>query len=102
MSSGAPRRFCYDGLHADQDLKAWRSGRLHELRDTWWMRAYMHWFNLTRAVRRAPDRYLIHRHARLDRLMADAGYLKIHERGTLAWRFVAYGRADGHRNSEAW
>ncbi len=70
-------------------------------RDVWWMRAYMYWFNLIHAVRRRPDRYFIHRHTRLNRLMADAGYRNVHEGGTRAWRVVLYGRANGARHTEA-
>lgn len=59
-------------------------------RDTWPMRTYMRWFNLKHALRRRPDRYFIHRHARVNRLMADAGYRNVHEGGTRRWRVVLY------------
>ena len=63
-------------------------------RDVWWMRVFMRWFNMTHAFRRRPDRYFIHRHTRLNRLMADAGYGNAHEGGTRAWRVVLYRRVD--------
>ncbi|MGH2429097.1 MAG: class I SAM-dependent methyltransferase [Candidatus Limnocylindria bacterium] len=66
-------------------------------RDVWWMRAFMRLFNLTHALRRRPDRYFIHRHARLNRLMADAGYENAHEGGTREWRVVVYRRAGASR-----
>jgi len=62
-------------------------------RDVWWMRAYMRLFNLSHALRRSTARYFIHRHARVNRLMADAGYTNAHEGGTRGWRVVLYRRA---------
>jgi SAM-dependent methyltransferase len=59
-------------------------------RDVWWMRAYMRLYNLTHALRRPRDRYFIHRHARVNRLMTDAGYRNVHEGGTRRWRVVLY------------
>lgn len=59
-------------------------------RDVWWMRVYMWWFNLTHALRRRADRYYVHRHAVLNRFMADAGYRKIHDGGTRGWRVLIY------------
>ena len=64
-------------------------------RDTWWMRAYMRLYNRWKTLRRSPARYFVHRHARLERWMADAGYRNIHEGGIRAWRVVLY------RHSEA-
>lgn len=61
-------------------------------RDVWWMRAFMRLFNLTHALRRRPDRYFIHRHTLLNRLMTDAGYRNLHEGGTREWRVVLYRR----------
>lgn len=63
-------------------------------RDTWSMRMYMRWFNLKHALRRRPGRYFIHRHAGLNRLMADAGYRIVYEGGTRSWRVVLYRRSD--------
>lgn len=61
-------------------------------RDVWWMRAYMWWFNLMHALRQRPDRYFIHRHRQVNRLMADAGFRNVHEGGTRPWRVVLYRR----------
>lgn len=61
-------------------------------RDVWWMRAFMRWFNLASALRRRPDRYFIHRHQRVNRLMADAGFRNVHEGGPRPWRVVLYRR----------
>lgn len=61
-------------------------------RDVWWMRAFMRLFNVTHALRRSPARYFIHRHAQLERLMAEAGFLNAHEGGTSTVRVVLYRR----------
>jgi SAM-dependent methyltransferase len=61
-------------------------------RDTWWMRAYMRLFNLRHAITRTPDHYVIHRHADVNRLLADAGYVNVHEGGTRDWRVTLYRR----------
>jgi len=61
-------------------------------RDVWWMRAYMRLHNLWHALRRSPDQYSIHRHAQVNRLMADAGYKVIHDGGSPRWRVIAYRR----------
>ena len=61
-------------------------------RDVWWMRAYMRLYNLAHAVRRTGSRYFIYRHAEVNRLMAEAGFTKIHEGGTRGWRVVLYRR----------
>src|SRR5688572_16475070 len=82
---------CYPYLAPLVDVAVRTRPRLVGLtypRDVWWMRVFMRWFNLTHAVRRRADRYFIHRHVRLNRLMADAGYRNIHEGGTRAWRVV--------------
>jgi magnesium-protoporphyrin O-methyltransferase len=63
-------------------------------RDTWWMRGFMRLYNAWSAVRRSPARYFIHRHPRLERWMADAGYRNVHEGGIRVWRVVLYRRAD--------
>jgi SAM-dependent methyltransferase len=59
-------------------------------RDTWWMRLYMIAYNVVEALRRRPDRYYIHRHAELNRLMSISGYRNVHEGGTRPWRVVLY------------
>jgi magnesium-protoporphyrin O-methyltransferase len=61
-------------------------------RDTWWMRLYMHAYNVIETLRRRPGRYFVHRHSELDRLMADAGYRNAHEGGIRPWRVVLYRR----------
>jgi magnesium-protoporphyrin O-methyltransferase len=63
-------------------------------RDVWWMRAYMRLYNLMQALRRNPARYFVHRHARLQRWMQDAGYRNVHEGGIRPWRVVLYQRSD--------
>ena len=63
-------------------------------RDTWWMRLYMRAYNMVEAMRRRPDRYYIHRHAEVNRLMSTSGYRNVHEGGTRPWRVVLY-RAHG-------
>lgn len=63
-------------------------------RDVWWMRAFMRGYNLWSAIRRSPARYFIHRHARLQRWMAGAGYRNVHEGGIRAWRVVLYRRPE--------
>jgi SAM-dependent methyltransferase len=62
-------------------------------RDVWWMRAYTRLYNVTQALRRRPGRYVVHRYARLDQLMTDAGYRNVHEGGPREWRVVLYRRA---------
>jgi hypothetical protein len=49
--------------------------------------------NVLWAIRRRPERWHIHRHATVDRLMADAGYAVIHDGGSWYWRVVVYRRA---------
>jgi magnesium-protoporphyrin O-methyltransferase len=61
-------------------------------RDVWWMRLYMHIWNLTHAIRRSRARYFIHRHVEVNRLMAEAGYRIAHEGGIRVWRVVLYRR----------
>ena len=60
--------------------------------DAWWMRIALRAFNLAAAIRRRPDKYFVHRQARLDRLMADAGYRLVHEGGIPIWRVLVYRR----------
>jgi 2-polyprenyl-3-methyl-5-hydroxy-6-metoxy-1,4-benzoquinol methylase len=57
-------------------------------RDVWWMRAFMRLFNLSHVLRRSPARYFIYRHAQVNRLIAEAGFVNAHEGGTRAWRVV--------------
>lgn len=59
-------------------------------RDVWWMRAFMRLYNVAHAIRRSPSRYFVHRHERLERWMAGAGYLNDHEGGVRGWRVVVY------------
>ena len=61
-------------------------------RDVWWMRTFMRLFNLAHLVWRSPARYFIYRHAQVNRLMAEAGYLNVHLSGTREWRVVLYRR----------
>lgn len=61
-------------------------------RDTWWMRLYMIAYNVVEALRRRPDRYYIHRHAEVNRLLSRSGYRNVHEGGTRPWRVVLYRR----------
>ena len=61
-------------------------------RDTWWMRLYMRLFNVIEGLRRRPGLYYIHRHDELNRLMAGAGYLNVHEGGLKPWRVVLFRR----------
>lgn len=63
-------------------------------RDTWWMRLYMAGYNTVSSLRREPGRYIAHRHADVNRLMADAGYRNVHEGGTRPWRVVLYRRLE--------
>ena len=64
-------------------------------RDVWWMRAFMRLYNLVHAVRRSPARYYIHRHAQVERFMADARYESAHQGGVPAWRVALYRRSTG-------
>ena len=64
-------------------------------RDVWWMRLFMHLYNLWQRILRSPGRYFIHRHARLQGWMAEAGYGNVHEGGARAWRVVLYRRLEG-------
>jgi magnesium-protoporphyrin O-methyltransferase len=61
--------------------------------DTWWLRAWMRTQNVLWALRRRPEHWYIHRHATVDRLMADAGYAVIHDGGSWLGRVVVYRRA---------
>jgi SAM-dependent methyltransferase len=63
-------------------------------RDTWWMRLFMAGYNALNVVRRQVDRYFVHRHGDVNRLMAAAGYRNVHEGGTRPWRVVLYRRLE--------
>jgi hypothetical protein len=60
------------------------------IHDAWWLRGWMRFWNLVWTVRRYPDRWRMHRHADVDRLMHEAGYRVIHDGGTWNWRVVVY------------
>lgn len=60
--------------------------------DRWWQRTWMHLLNAFWAVTRQPDRWYIHRHARVDRLLREGGYAVIHDGGHARWRVVVYRR----------
>jgi SAM-dependent methyltransferase len=61
-------------------------------RDVWWMRAFMRAYNATHALMRSPARYFIYRHRTVRGLLAEAGYVEIHNGGSSAWRVSAYRR----------
>ncbi len=58
--------------------------------DAWWLRAWMRLANAVWAVRRLPNHWCIHRHAEVDRLMTEMGYMVVHDGGTWNWRVVVY------------
>lgn len=60
--------------------------------DTWWMRAYLRAANVVWAVQRRPDRYYIHRRARVDGLMDDAGFEEHRWSRVGKWQVVLYRR----------
>ena len=60
------------------------------IHDAWWLRLMMRMSNAMWALRGLPDRWSIHRHAQVDRVMAEAGYGVIHDGGTWWWRVVVY------------
>lgn len=59
-------------------------------RDVWWMRAYMRLYNVTHRLKRSPARYFIHRRSQVSSLMAEAGYVEIHDGGSRVWRVALY------------
>jgi len=61
-------------------------------RDTWWMRAFQRVQNAYYRLRRRPDRWWIHRHVEIDRLMAELGYRSIHRGGPWYGRVLVYRR----------
>jgi SAM-dependent methyltransferase len=86
---------CYPYLPALLDATVRPNPRLVGLiypRDVWWMLAFMRIFNVTHELRKSPDRYFIHRHAEVGRLMVEAGYAEIHDGGSRGWRVVLYRR----------
>jgi magnesium-protoporphyrin O-methyltransferase len=60
------------------------------IHDKWWLRGMMRMSNAMWWSRGLPDRWSIHRHAEVDRLMSEAGYAVIHDGGTRWWRVVVY------------
>jgi SAM-dependent methyltransferase len=60
--------------------------------ETWWLRVALRATNLWWALRRSPERWYIHRHATVDRLMDLAGYEVVHDGGPWYWRVVVYRR----------
>lgn len=60
--------------------------------EAWWLRAWMRLTNAWWALRREPERWYIHRHREVDRLMGEAGYSVIHDSRTWNWRVVVYRR----------
>jgi len=59
--------------------------------EAWWLRAAMHLSNAVSAVRRRPDRWFIHRHAEIDKLMGEADLSKRYRGGARWWRVAVYG-----------
>jgi magnesium-protoporphyrin O-methyltransferase len=59
-------------------------------RDSWWMRAFMHAYNVSHRLRRSPARYFIYRHRDVRRLLADSGYVEFHDGGSRYWRVSAF------------
>jgi len=62
------------------------------IHDAWWLRIWMRFWNVVWRVRRFPDRWCIHRHREVDRVLREAGYEVIHDGGTWNWRVVVYRR----------
>jgi len=62
------------------------------IHDAWWLRIWMRFWNVVWVLRRFPDRWCVHRHRTVDRLMRQAGYTVIHDGGTWNWRVVVYRR----------
>ena len=63
------------------------------IHDAWWLRSWMRFWNVVWTLRRFPDRWCIHRHREVDRVMDEAGYEVIHDGGTWNWRVVVYRRS---------
>jgi SAM-dependent methyltransferase len=87
---------CYPYLAALLRAAVSRTPRVVGLtypRDVWWMQAYMRLWNLSHAVQRSRARYFIHRHADVNRLMAELDFAKAHDGGTREWRVVLYRHA---------
>lgn len=60
--------------------------------DAWWLRAYMRAHNVWWAFRRMPDRWYIHRRARVDRLMGERGFREHRWTRVGTWQVVLYRR----------
>jgi hypothetical protein len=60
--------------------------------DAWWLRAYMRAQNVWWAFRRMPDRWYIHRRARVDRLMDERGFREHRWTRVGTWQVVLYRR----------
>jgi hypothetical protein len=61
-------------------------------RDNRWMRAFQRFENAWFAFRRRPDRWWIHRHSEIDRLMAESGYAPMYRGGPWYGRVLVYRR----------
>ena len=86
---------CYPYLPALLDAALTSGPRLVGLvypRDVWWMLAFMRLFNVTQSLRRSHARYFIYRQRQVRALMAEAGYMEIHDGGSPGWRVVLYRR----------
>lgn len=86
---------CYPYLPAllKAALGSWpRLAGLIYPRDVWWMLAFMRLFNVMHWLRRSPARYFTYRHSQVRALMAEAGYVEIHDGGSAGWRVVLYRR----------
>jgi len=60
--------------------------------DTWWMRAWLRTLNFLWALQRKPDRYFIHRRARVDGLLQQAGFREQRWNRVGMWQVVLYRR----------
>jgi len=67
--------------------------------DAWWMRAYMRVHNVWWKLVRSPDRWFIHRRARVDGLMDRAGFREQRWIRAGMWQVVLYRRE--HRREPA-
>ncbi len=84
---------CYPYLRSLLDAALMSGPRIVGLvypRDVWWMRAFMRLFNFTHSLRRSPARYFAHRRRQVRGLMADSGYVEIHDGGSPGWRVALY------------
>jgi magnesium-protoporphyrin O-methyltransferase len=60
--------------------------------DAWWLRAYMRAHNVWWALSRMPDRWYIHRRARVNRLMDEYGFREHKWTRVGTWQVVLYRR----------